>query len=99
MLYLDLQSLFPMHVDSRYILHSLGADHILTGPPDASGVRRMVRLNESAAFLWEKVQSMDFTVDTLAALLEQEYGIPPETAARDAARVAEQWAGSALITL
>lgn len=52
---------------------------------------KLVTLNESAAFLWKSVEGKEFTVDTLATLLKDNYGIDEELAALDAAAVASKW--------
>ena len=50
-----------------------------------------VRLNESAAMLWNSVKGREFTVDTLAELLCQEYEVNPATALHDAEDIAQKW--------
>lgn len=74
-------------------MRKLGLEYIIT----AEGVElinfnKMIALNESAAFLWESVQEKDeFTVETLADLLVEQYGIDRELALKDSAAVAEKW--------
>lgn len=74
-------------------MRKLGLEHIIT----AEGVElinfnKMIALNESAAFLWESVQDKDsFTVETLADLLVEQYGIDKELALKDSAAVAAKW--------
>lgn len=73
-------------------MRKLGREYIIT----AEGVElinfnRMIALNESAAFLWESVQDKEFTVDTLADLLVEEYGIDRELAIKDSGAVAQKW--------
>jgi hypothetical protein len=57
----------------------------------------MVKLNDSAAFLWKSVSGKDFTVETLADLLVGEYGIDAETARRDSEAIAAKWKEIGLI--
>lgn len=74
-------------------MRKLGLEHIIT----AEGVElinfnKMIALNESAAYLWESVQEMEeFTVETLADLLVEQYGIDRELALKDSAAVAAKW--------
>ena len=74
-------------------MRKLGLEYIIT----AEGVElinfnKMIALNESAAYLWESVQEMEeFSVDTLADLLVEQYGIDRELALKDSASVAQKW--------
>ena len=52
---------------------------------------KLVTLNESAAFLWRAVEGKEFTVETLASLLMENYGIDESLAAKDAETLAGQW--------
>ena len=48
-------------------------------------------LNESAAYLFKKVGNGEFTPDTLADLLLEEYEVDRETALKDAEILCAQW--------
>lgn len=61
------------------------------------GLRRIVRINDSAAFLWRSVAGRDFEVATLAALLEQEYDLEKTVARTDAERIATAWMHSGIV--
>lgn len=52
---------------------------------------KLVTLNESAAFLWRAVEGKEFTVETLASLLMENYGIDESLATKDAETLAGQW--------
>lgn len=52
---------------------------------------KLVTLNESAAFLWRAVEGKEFTVETLASLLMENYGIDEALATKDAETLAGQW--------
>lgn len=51
---------------------------------------RIISLNESALYLWNAIYEADFSVDTVANLLAEHYGIDDEVALRDAARWVEK---------
>lgn len=52
----------------------------------------IIGMNESAAYLWKRVQGgSDFTADDLAAMLCEEYDVDEATALADAKAVADQW--------
>lgn len=58
----------------------------------------IIGLNESAAYLWQKVQDADaFTADDLARLLTDEYDIDEATALADAKAVAIQWKEAGIV--
>ena len=53
---------------------------------------KIINMNESAAFLWKKVDGQDsFTIDDLANFLCQEYEVDEATAKADVTNVVEQW--------
>ncbi|MCQ2186766.1 MAG: PqqD family protein [Bacteroidales bacterium] len=82
-----------MRTIKGFRMRKLGLEYIIT----AEGVElinfnKMIALNESAAYLWESVQEMEeFSVDTLADLLVEQYGIDRELALKDSAAVAQKW--------
>lgn len=52
---------------------------------------KIINMNESAAYLWEKVAGKEFNAADLARLLCDEYEVDEATALRDAETVAIQW--------
>ena len=52
---------------------------------------RIISMNESSAYLWNKIQGTDFTVDTLSALLLEEYEVDEATARKDVEKLVEKW--------
>ena len=58
----------------------------------------IISMNESAAYLWKQVEAMpDFTADTLATLLTEEYEVDEATALRDAQTLVNQWHEAGII--
>ena len=59
---------------------------------------KIISMNESAAFLWQKVDGSDaFTVDDLAGYLCDEYEVDETTAKADASAVVNQWLDAGII--
>ena len=58
---------------------------------------RIISLNESAAYLWKKVQGTDFDANRLAALLTEEYDVDSQKALHDAEELISQWKDAGLI--
>jgi len=73
-------------------LRPLGKEFIITGEGVAQvNFNKMISLNATAAYLWECVEGKDFSVDDLKAALLDRYEVDEETAAKDAAAIAEKW--------
>lgn len=58
---------------------------------------KIINLNESAAFLWEKANTDGFTIDDLTELLTSEYEVDTETARRDVEEMVGQWLDAEII--
>ena len=58
---------------------------------------KIISMNESSAYLWEHTTGKEFSAETLADLLTQEYDIDKETALSDADAVMKQWQEAGII--
>ena len=52
---------------------------------------KIISMNESAAYLWQKVEGKSFTIDDLTRLLCEAYEVDEETAKADSQTVLQQW--------
>ena len=52
---------------------------------------KVISLNESAAYLWRKVEGKDFDAPLLAQLLTEEYEVDEATALRDVEKMMTDW--------
>ena len=57
----------------------------------------IISMNESSAYLWQKVQDKDFSVDDMAQLLMEEYEVDEATAKKDVEVLADQWRQAGII--
>ena len=57
---------------------------------------KLISLNQTAAFLWEKVAGKEFTAEDMAQHLVEEYGIDMELALTDAGKLAQAWIDAVL---
>lgn len=58
----------------------------------------IISMNESAAYLWQKLQPLDqFTAADMARLLREEYEVSEEQALKDCATLAATWANAQII--
>lgn len=58
---------------------------------------KIISMNESSAYLWEKTANRDFTAQDLCNLLLEEYEVDEKTAKVDAEAVARQWFDAGII--
>lgn len=81
-----------MRRKAGFKMRPLGREYIITAESlSRVDFNRMISLNESAAYLWEAVEGKEFTVDNLAELLMEKYGIDRELAERDSKALASKW--------
>lgn len=65
-----------MILKSELTLRQLGEDYIIVEPEqDMIDFSKVFTLNESAACVWSKLQSKEFTLDMVVNLLLEEYGL------------------------
>lgn len=83
-----------MKIKEGFRLRKLGRDNIVVGEGrELVNFNKMVVLNSTAAYLWEKVAGKEFTVGELTELLTAQYDVSEETAAADARKLADEWIG------
>lgn len=87
-----------MKVKEGFRLRKLGREHIVMGEGLAQiNFNKIISLNSSAAYLWEAIQNKEFTVEDLAQLLIDEYGIDRELAQKDSASIAQAWIDAGIV--
>lgn len=76
-----------MKIKQQYKVREMAGEHvvIIEGKLGVD-MTRIISLNNSALYLWNAVDGKEFTIDTVAALLAEHYGIDDEVAERDASR-------------
>lgn len=57
----------------------------------------IIAMNESSAYLWNKIREDNFTPETMATMLTEEYEIDNATALADATTLANQWMEAGII--
>ena len=82
-----------MRIKQGFTLRRLcGQDTVMAQGTAAARFGRMLQLSEAAAWLWQEAERQgDFTVESLAEALCQEYDITPENALADVAELTAQW--------
>lgn len=82
-----------MRIKSGFTLRRVGGqDTVMARGAAAARFGQVLQLSESAGWLWREAQQQgDFTVESLAEALYQEYDITPENALADVAELTAQW--------
>ena len=82
-----------MKIKKGFVLRTVCGENVIVGEGlDAINFGRMLCLNETAAWLWKQaIEQGDFTADTLAAALCNEYDVTPDQALADVKETINQW--------
>ena len=81
-----------MKIKEGFVLRTICGQSVVSGEGTANvNFSKLVSLNDSAAYLYKKVQGREFTAETLADLLLAEYEVDRETALKDAEALCAQW--------
>ncbi len=81
-----------MRIVDGFKLRSVVGEMIVSGEGvNQINFNKLITLNSSAAFLWGKVEGIEFNVEQLAKFLVEEYEIEMELALKDATTLVERW--------
>ena len=82
-----------------FVLRKVCGQNVIVGEGlEAINFGKLLAMNETAAWLWEKGQELgDFTVEELADALCKEYKVEPGEAKQDVAEVITSWQQSGVI--
>lgn len=81
-----------MKIKEGFVLRTICGQNVVSGEGTANvNFSKLVRLNDSAAYLFKAVGNEDFTPERLADLLLEEYEVSRETALKDAEALCAQW--------
>lgn len=71
-------------------LRKVGKEYIIVDPSqDMVDMSKVFTLNETAAFLWEELQELNFELEDMVELLLAHYEIDRETAEKDCSKLIE----------
>lgn len=87
-----------MKISKQYKVREMAGEHIIV-MPGRYGVdmTRVVALNATSLYLWEKLAEREFELDEVVRLLTDRYEIDTETAKRDAEKWVEQLASCGIL--
>ena len=87
-----------MKIKKGFVLRELCGEYMVAGEGmEQINFNKLIRLNASAAYLWQEVAEREFTADMLAELLVGKYGIPEPQAQADATALCQVWKREGLI--
>lgn len=88
-----------MKTKHGFNLRTVCGEHIIVAEGKENiDFSNIISMNESSAFLWQKVTELDeFTVDTLVEMLMSEYEVDEQTARHDSELLAAQWGKAEII--
>ena len=76
-----------------FVLRTVCGEHVIVGEGLGTiDFGKLISLNETAAWIWKKAGEMgDFSVDSLAAALCEEYDVDAQQARADVEKMVDQW--------
>ncbi len=82
-----------MKLKEGFVLRQVCGENVITGEGlGAINFGKLLALNETAAGLWKEADAQgDFTVDSLADKLCEEYDVTAEQARQDVAAIVKKW--------
>ena len=81
-----------MKIRSGFVLREMCGENIVAGEGlEHINFNKLISLNQTAAFLWKKLEGKEFTEQEMADLLVEEYGIDMELALNDSRNICKAW--------
>ena len=82
-----------MQIKEGFVLRNVCGENVITGEGlDAVDFGRLLCLNETATWLWEKAgEQGNFTIDSLTEALCEEYDVTAEQAREDVTAMVDEW--------
>ncbi len=81
-----------MKIVDGFKLRSVAGEMVVSGEGVGQiNFNKLIALNETAAYLWQEVESKEFDAQMMADLLVAEYEIESDLALRDAQMLIDKW--------
>lgn len=88
-----------MKINQGFELREICGEHIIIGTGiENIDFSKVISLNESAAWLWREAEGKEFTAESLAALLVEEYAVSEAVALADVSKLLEQWVALGVVS-
>ncbi len=87
-----------MKKKSGFVLRQVCGENIIVAEGKENiDFSSIIAMNESSAYLWEKIGEDSFTPESMTTMLTEEYDIDNATALEDATTLARQWIEAGII--
>ncbi len=87
-----------MKIKEGFTLREMCGEKIITGEGMKHiNFNKLISLNSTAAYLWDNLNKKEFTVEDMAQLLVDEYGIDMELAVKDSENLLKAWEEAGII--
>jgi len=82
-----------------FVLRNVCGENVIIGEGiETIDFRKLIALNDTAAWLWRQSQEMgDFSIDSLADSLCEHYDVSREQARADVERIVSEWTAEGLV--
>lgn len=81
-----------MKTKDGFVLREMCGENIVTGEGlEHINFNKLISLNSTAAFLWNALTGKEFTPESMAQLLVDEYEIDMELALKDSKALCQAW--------
>ena len=81
-----------MKIKDGFILREMCGENIVAGEGiEHINFNKLISLNSTAAYLWKELVGKTFTVEEMAQLLVDRYGIDMELAIKDSQALCQSW--------
>ena len=81
-----------MKIKDGFVLREMCGEKIVAGEGlQHINFNKLISLNDSAAYLWKELEGKEFTVEDMAMLLIDRYGIDRELAVKDSENLCKAW--------
>ena len=81
-----------MKIKDGFVLREMCGEYIVAGEGlQHINFNKLISLNSTAAFLWNAVAGKEFTPESMAQLLVDEYEIDMELALKDSKALCQSW--------
>lgn len=81
-----------MKIKEGFVLREMCGENIVTAEGmEHINFNKLISLNSTAAYLWESLSGKEFTIEDMAGLLVEKYGIDMELALKDSENLCKAW--------
>ena len=81
-----------MKTKDGFILREMCGEYIISGEGlEHINFNKLISFNSTAAYLWKELTGKEFTIEEMARLLIDRYGIDEELAIKDSTNLGKAW--------